>query len=179
MQSHATGKAAAGADRRAEAAARGRLRLASLVRSQSEWLRAAAPGWRKERGLRQIDACTVLGLPPDQALISDWERGKGSPRLERIVRLLAIIQDDSRENHDQTRLRFRRSILSDAESNPPSRHPAGWVLGAGAVAQRLRDPFAYLRDVLTRLPAMTTSQIKEMTPEAWARAQRRKCKAAA
>ncbi len=34
------------------------------------------------------------------------------------------------------------------------------------------DPYAYLRDVLTRLPSMSTSQIKEITPEAWAKAQR-------
>jgi transposase len=34
------------------------------------------------------------------------------------------------------------------------------------------DPYAYLRDVLTRLPSMTTSQIKDLTPEAWAKAQR-------
>lgn len=34
------------------------------------------------------------------------------------------------------------------------------------------DPYAYLRDVLTRLPSMTNWQIKEITPEAWAKAQR-------
>jgi transposase len=34
------------------------------------------------------------------------------------------------------------------------------------------DPLAYLRDVLTRLPAATTNQITELTPEAWAKAQR-------
>jgi len=34
------------------------------------------------------------------------------------------------------------------------------------------DPFEYLRDVFTRLPAMTNSQIKEMTPAAWAKARR-------
>jgi len=34
------------------------------------------------------------------------------------------------------------------------------------------DPLAYLRDVLTRLPKMTTSQIPEVTPEAWGQAQR-------
>lgn len=33
------------------------------------------------------------------------------------------------------------------------------------------DPFRYLRDVLTRLPAATTSQIKDLTPAAWAKAQ--------
>lgn len=33
------------------------------------------------------------------------------------------------------------------------------------------DPSAYLRDVLTRLPHLTNWQIKEVTPEAWAKAQ--------
>jgi len=33
------------------------------------------------------------------------------------------------------------------------------------------DPFAYLRDVLTRLPSMTNWQLKDVTPEAWAKAQ--------
>jgi len=34
------------------------------------------------------------------------------------------------------------------------------------------DPYAYLRDALTRLPSMTNRQIPEVTPEAWAKAQR-------
>ena len=34
------------------------------------------------------------------------------------------------------------------------------------------DPQAYLREVLTRLPRMTTSQIPEVTPEAWSKTQR-------
>ena len=40
-----------------------------------------------------------------------------------------------------------------------------------ACRSRSIDPWEYLRDVLTRLPAMTTSQIGEVTPEAWAKAQ--------
>jgi transposase len=36
------------------------------------------------------------------------------------------------------------------------------------------DPLAYLQDVLTRLPKMTTGQIPEVTPEAWAKAHRRR-----
>jgi hypothetical protein len=36
------------------------------------------------------------------------------------------------------------------------------------------DPYAYLQDVLTRLPSMTTSQIKDVTPAAWPKAQRSK-----
>ena len=36
------------------------------------------------------------------------------------------------------------------------------------------DPYAYLRDVLTRLPHMTNHQIHEVTPEAWAKQQKQK-----
>ena len=34
------------------------------------------------------------------------------------------------------------------------------------------DPYAYLRDVLTRLPSMTNRQIPEVTPAAWGKTQR-------
>jgi len=33
------------------------------------------------------------------------------------------------------------------------------------------DPYAYLRDVLSRLPSMTNRQVVEITPEAWAASQ--------
>jgi transposase len=32
------------------------------------------------------------------------------------------------------------------------------------------DPYAYLKDVLSRLPRMTNHQIPEVTPSAWAKA---------
>jgi transposase len=35
------------------------------------------------------------------------------------------------------------------------------------------DPYSYLRDVLTRLPAMTNWQVKDITPAAWANARQR------
>lgn len=34
------------------------------------------------------------------------------------------------------------------------------------------DPYAYLRDVLTRLPTLTNHQISDITPAAWAKAQK-------
>jgi hypothetical protein len=34
------------------------------------------------------------------------------------------------------------------------------------------DPYAYLRDVLTRIPAMTNWQVRTITPEAWSKSQR-------
>ena len=40
------------------------------------------------------------------------------------------------------------------------------------------DPFAYLRDTLTRLPSMTNREIPNATPAAWAKAQSQSLKAA-
>ena len=39
---------------------------------------------------------------------------------------------------------------------------------AGEEGRRGLDPYAYLREVLTRLPRMTNRQIPEVTPAAWA-----------
>jgi transposase len=41
------------------------------------------------------------------------------------------------------------------------------------------DPFAYVREVFTRLPSMTNWQVKEITPEAWAKSRRTDLRAAA
>jgi len=40
------------------------------------------------------------------------------------------------------------------------------------------DPYAYVREVLTRLPSMTNQQIAEILPAAWAKAQLKTLKAA-
>ena len=45
--------------------------------------------------------------------------------------------------------------------------------------RRCIDPYAYLKDVLTRLPNMTNHQIPEVTPQAWAKARQRQQSAAA
>ena len=37
--------------------------------------------------------------------------------------------------------------------------------------RRALDPYAYLREVLTRLPNMTNRQIPEVTPETWSKAR--------
>ena len=34
------------------------------------------------------------------------------------------------------------------------------------------DPYAYLRDILTRLPRATNRQIPDLTPQAWANARK-------
>jgi transposase len=48
-----------------------------------------------------------------------------------------------------------------------------------ACRRRNLDPFAYLRDVFTRLPAMTNWQVKDITPEAWVKRQNRADRSAA
>ncbi len=41
------------------------------------------------------------------------------------------------------------------------------------------DPFAYLRDVFTRLPSTTNHQVQELTPAAWAKSRPRMALSAA
>jgi transposase len=40
-----------------------------------------------------------------------------------------------------------------------------------ACRRRRLDPFTYLREVFTRLPSMTNWQVKDITPQAWAKSQ--------
>jgi hypothetical protein len=42
--------------------------------------------------------------------------------------------------------------------------------------QRGIDPYAYLEDVLARLPESTNWQVPELTPAAWAAAQKRRAR---
>ena len=41
-----------------------------------------------------------------------------------------------------------------------------------ACRHRSIDPWDYLRDVPTRLPTLTNRQVKDVTPEAWAKSKR-------
>jgi transcriptional regulator with XRE-family HTH domain len=54
--------------------------------------------WRKARGMNQLAAVIALGLPRDQALISDYEKGQQYPRADRLAHILAVI--DGREPFD-------------------------------------------------------------------------------
>lgn len=51
----------------------------------------ALRAWRKARGLNQLEAAAALGLPHDQALISNWERGKRLPKPERLMQICKFI----------------------------------------------------------------------------------------
>jgi hypothetical protein len=43
-----------------------------------------------------------------------------------------------------------------------------------ACRSRSIDPWAYITDVLTRLPTMKITQVREVLPDAWAKEQREK-----
>ena len=47
--------------------------------------------WRKGHRLNQAEACAMLSLPADQALLCHYERGRFIPRPERMRRMLAVI----------------------------------------------------------------------------------------
>jgi transcriptional regulator with XRE-family HTH domain len=47
--------------------------------------------WRRTHCLTQAQACIALGLPNDQALISDSESGKAFPRKPRLEQLVAAL----------------------------------------------------------------------------------------
>jgi len=54
----------------------------------------------------------------------------------------------------------------------PSRKPQRHTLHHRRMLSPTRlEPFAYLRDLLTRLPTLTNWQIKDVTPQAWAKAK--------
>lgn len=59
----------------------------AIDRSFGRRLRA----WRKARGLNQLAAAIALGLPRDQSLISDYEKGIQFPRPERLAAIEAQI----------------------------------------------------------------------------------------
>ena len=48
--------------------------------------------WRRQYCLTQMQACAALGLKPDQAVISDWERGVCLPQKRRLQRMIEALQ---------------------------------------------------------------------------------------
>jgi len=93
---------------------------------------------------------------------------------------------------DQGRLEIDNNLVENA-IRPTAVGKKNWLFvgeaGAGqrgaiiytlteSCRRRNIDPYTYLKDVLTRLPSMTTSQIPTITPEAWAKSLRASAKAA-
>ena len=75
-------------------------------------------------------------------------------------------QQPDRERHPPNRPREKKNWLFVGEAGAGQR---GAILYSTIETCRRRkiDPYAYLRDVLTRLPSMTTGQIAAITPANW------------
>jgi transposase len=111
---------------------------------------------------RRYLPCSRMGMAIDYAL-NLWP-------------LLGVYLDDGRIEIDQN--------LVENAIRPTALGKKNWLfIGEAEAGQRSAilytiveccrrrgiDPFAYLRDILTRLPSATNWQVPDLTPEAWAR----------
>ena len=93
------------------------------------------------------------------------------PSLERFVSDGWIEIDNNRvENAIRPTALGKKNWLFIGEAQAGERGAILYTL-VESCRRRGLDPLAYLREVLTRLPTATTSQIAELTPEAWGKAQ--------
>jgi transposase len=94
------------------------------------------------------------------------------PALEAFLRDGRIAIDNNRvENAIRPTAVGKKNWLFIGEAEAGHRGAILYTL-VESCRRRGIDPQAYLRDVLTRLPKMTTSQIPDVTPEAWSKARR-------
>jgi hypothetical protein len=93
-------------------------------------------------------------------------------QLEVFVRHGQIAIDNNRvENAIRPTAVGKRNWLFVGEAEAGHRSAVLYTI-VESCRRRGLDPIAYLREVLTRLPAMTINQVHELTPQAWAKAQR-------
>jgi hypothetical protein len=81
--------------------------------------------------------------------VSDGEGGQGSEAIRDLVHLASPIGQDA------SHLVNRQAAVGGLQAQ----------VGAGG------SEVVYLRDLLTRLPTLTDWQIKDVTPQAWAKAK--------
>jgi transcriptional regulator with XRE-family HTH domain len=112
--------------------------------------------WRKANGINQAAACRALGLPLDQALISNWERGKAMPRPARLKALLAKIANPLPE--PSPKLRFPQLLRDWRKARGINQLAAARVLGVGRDQAKIskweRGKGLPVRPVLVRLLKM-------------------------
>jgi transposase len=121
---------------------------AALLRIRPQHLPQSAPG--------KAISYTLDQWPALEAFLRDGRIAIDNNRVENAIRPTAV---------------GKKNWLFIGEAEAGHR---GAILYTIVESCRRRgiDPQAYLRDVLTRLPKMTTSQIPEVTPEAWSKARR-------
>ncbi|MEI6193724.1 MAG: transposase domain-containing protein [Verrucomicrobiota bacterium] len=84
---------------------------------------------------------------------------------------MALISASLVENAIRPTAIGKKNWLFIGEANAGQRSAIVYTL-IECCRRRGLNPFAYLRDVLARLPNMTNRQIPEVTPEAWSKSRR-------
>jgi transposase len=137
--------------------------LARLVESRPviERLRRTLLHWKsRQRFLPQ----SLMGKAIDYAL------GQWSSLLPYLEDGRLEIDTNLVENAIRPTAVGKKNWLFIGEANAGERSAIIYTI-VESCRRRGIDPYAYLRDVLTRLPMATNWQIKDLSPEAWAKGQ--------
>jgi len=140
-------------------------------------LRAAMRAWQSHAVYQRIHRALLLFKNSGRYLPSSL-MGKAIDYALSNWALLGICLDDGRleidnnlvENAIRPTAIGKKNWLFIGEAEAGERSAILYTI-VECCPRRNIDPQAYLRDVLSRLPSMTNWQIKEVTPQAWAKAR--------
>ena len=141
-------------------------------------LRAAERAWKsvpvQERIYRALIRLKQSGRHLPQSLMGkaiDYALGQWSTLQVWLTDGRVQIDNNLVENSIRPSALGKKNWLFIGEAEAGDRGAILYTL-IESCRRRGIDPLAYLRDVLTRLPSMTNWQIKDVTPEAWAKSNR-------
>jgi transposase len=129
---------------------------AMILRRLHAALRRIRPRYLPQSALGKAITYTLAQWPALEAFLRDGRIAIDNNRVENAIRPTAI---------------GKKNWLFIGEAEAGHRGAILYTLVESCRRHGI-DPQAYLRDVLTRLPKMTTGQIPEVTPEAWNKARR-------
>lgn len=160
--------------------------LRNLYRTEAR-LRATRAGPKLRAITRNLEArpvinrlrCLLLGWKTRRVFLPQSLMGKAIEYALSEWDSLLLYLDDGRleidtnlvENTIRPTALGKKNWLFIGEANAGDRSAVIYTI-IESCRRRGIDPFTYLRDVFTRLPSATNWQIKDLTPEAWAKAQR-------
>ena len=96
--------------------------------------------------------------------------GAGPLDLKTVIQSQHMIDNNQVENAIRPTAIGKKNWLFIGEAEAGQRSAVLYTI-IEACRCRGIDPWTYLRDVLTRLPTLTNWQVKDVTPEAWAKAR--------
>jgi len=147
--------------------------------------RAAVRAWQSRPIYQRLHRALVLFKKSGRYLPRS-SMGKAIDYALSNWKLLGVYLDDGRleidnnlvENAIRPTAIGKKNWLFFGDAHAGERSAILYTLIASCQRRGI-DPYAYLRDVLTRLPSMTNWQVKDVTPQAWAKTIRQSPAAAA